>query len=157
MRHINTISNLAYPLVSFAVLDDPFLVISLWVLGLGSGWYHWTRGRWAQRSDHFGMFLVVCALVLPPVHWAYYVLVAAVSGVLAFRGVHSASQIVALVGALAVATQPSVERAALGMALFGVAYFYWNQEAHDDWWADEGKPFHTIWHVVTAMAFVVLA
>ena len=157
MRFINSISNVAYGIAAFATLFDPFLSASLVVLMLGSGWYHWSRGKWSQRADHFGMFLVLCALAMPGVPLWGYGVVTAVCALVAFRGACSATDVVTILGAVVIAVQPSLERAALGLILFGIAYFYWNQEPHDAWWAEEGKPFHTIWHVLTAMAFIVLA
>jgi hypothetical protein len=157
-RRANIVTSAAYLLAAFAV-QDLFLGTALGVLALGSGLYHWRPTKDNLAADRFGMLLVFSHLLALDEPWYAQIAIVAACVYVAATGA-AASPTLIIVGALVVATRDTLISAALGTALIAWAYWLWLQDPEDYWWAG-GRPHHTplhaLWHVVTAIAIVVLA
>ncbi len=156
-RLFNIFSNAAYLVAAAAVLPNAELCTALIALALGSGLYHAVKNKWTRNLDRLGMYLVFSALIIPsPWVWVLWFGLTALEAFDQFSRIDTntflgLSLVLVVVDRLAVGQYLVF----LGVAILGFAYWLWHKDG-GEWWSDLSRPYHALWHVLTAIGIVVL-
>lgn len=60
---IATVTNLAYGLAGWALIDHLNVAIACFILMVGSGIHHYYMEDWSRKFDYFGMYVVIMAMI----------------------------------------------------------------------------------------------
>jgi len=173
MKHpVSTLTNFCYFATGFYLWNvAPIVSVSLFLLTVGSGLYHWTLKDFGRFLDWLGMYAVMASLITLPLYLSGYVWGSIALYLVLTAGAGFAIRKFELRTVLAVLAIPVLIISLVygdviptlgGLALFGVALFA-REMADKEFGGRQGQNLTheilhgIIWHPMTAYMIQILA